>query len=440
MTRIRRVFLFVFLGYLTLLSSGNAQIDHTFENLFNEFLVNRLKLSPGMHGNHFIQAAELANQSLVPSLNSLIVSDISSFPLSSTVAGITFDFSRGAPVSTIEGLGPIFSEIGETIGEGRLNVGFGYTHLDLSRLRGLPLNQMRFTFTHVDVTPDDTLGDSSPESDDMDVFMDLHINASIYAFYATVGVTKFLDIGVAVPLLSVNLQGNARAKINSFTYGRFGRALHYFGGDTLNPVLQTTVPYDESSTGLGDVALRIKYNFAHDAGVDIAGLLDVRFPTGKKDDFLGTGKMKAKLSAIISKRFKDLRPHLNIGYELRTADFETDVIDVKAGFDQKLVSGLTFALDALGTFAVDNSKTPQLLPGSRDIYFRVNQVLPGQYIDHVDLSNVPERNNDNQVTLSTGFRYAPTESMVFFVNTLVPLNDGGLTSTITPSMGLSIYL
>ena len=436
-SRFCRILVFAGLGYLSLFCSSNAQINNTFENVFNEFLVNRLKLSPGQHGNHFIEAAKLANESLTPSLNSLIVSDISSFPLSSTVAGITFDFSRGVPVSTIEGLGPIFSEIGETIGAGKLNMGFGYTHLAFSRLRGLPLTQMRFTFTHVDVTPDDTLGDSAPESDDMDVFMDLHINASIYAFYATLGVTKSLDIGVAVPVLSVNLQGNARARINSFTYGRFGKALHYFGGDTLNPVLQTTVPYDESSTGLGDVALRIKYNFAHDAGVDFAGLLDVRFPTGKKDDFLGTGKMKARLSAIISKRFKDLRPHLNVGYEFRAADFETDIIDIKAGFDQKLLSGFTFAMDVLGTIAMDNSKTAQLLPGSRDIYFRVNQ---GQYIEHVDLSNVPERTNDNQVTLSSGFRYAPSESIVFFGNALVPLNDGGLTATITPSLGFSIYL
>ena len=45
-----------------------------------------------------------------------IGSSLSNFPLSSTVSGLTFDFSTGAPVATTASLGPIFAERAQTIG------------------------------------------------------------------------------------------------------------------------------------------------------------------------------------------------------------------------------------------------------------------------------------------------------------------------------------
>jgi hypothetical protein len=132
---------------------ARAQLNTVFSGIFNEVLETRLELSPGRHANHFVPAANNANAELVPALNSLITGDISSFPLSSTSPRIGFDFSSGRPVSVTGSLGPIMAETAEPLGKGKLVFEASYTYLDLSELRGLPTDQMQFTFTHVPVTP-----------------------------------------------------------------------------------------------------------------------------------------------------------------------------------------------------------------------------------------------------------------------------------------------
>ncbi len=103
-------------AFLVLANTAHAQLNKVFENVFNDILDDQLLRSgsPGQHGTHFLEAANLANISLSPALNSLIASNVSSFPLSSTSAGVTFDFSTGQPVSITESMGPIFSETGKT--------------------------------------------------------------------------------------------------------------------------------------------------------------------------------------------------------------------------------------------------------------------------------------------------------------------------------------
>ena len=67
-------------------------LDKLFGNIFDEVLINQLRLSPDFHSVHFIEAANQANRDLTPALNSLIANEVSSFPLSTTSPGVTFDF------------------------------------------------------------------------------------------------------------------------------------------------------------------------------------------------------------------------------------------------------------------------------------------------------------------------------------------------------------
>ncbi len=424
--------------------SLKAQLNTTFkEEIFDHFLIDEIQLSPGNHGNHFRRAAGLADSVLAPALNSLIGGNVSSFPLSSTSVGVSFDFSTGQPVSIVESLGPIFAETGRTLGKGKINAGVNYTYLNLSDFRGIKTEDMRFTFTHVDLSKDGTLGENVNESDIMDVTLGLDVNASIFAFFATMGITKNLDIGVAIPTINVSMEGDARAVINSFTLAAIDTANHHFGEDPLNPKLESTRNYKESASGIGDLTVRLKYSFAQGKGVNLAALLDVRLPTGDPDDFLGAGETNVRLMGILSKKFGDFTPHLNMGYDYRRADTDSDEFEFAAGFDQKLLSGLTFAIDILGEVDLNKDEAISLFPGSVTIVDRIKNDAGeeiGQNERHVDLSNIPERDNDNIFNAAFGLRYAPSERIILLGNILVPLNDGGLRSNVAGTVGLAISI
>jgi hypothetical protein len=429
---------------------ADAQLNTVFSDIFNEVLRTRLQLSPGKHANHFVPAANKANAELVPALNSLITGDISSFPLSTTSPRIGFDFSSGRPVAVTGSLGPILAETADPVGKGRIMVEASYTYLDLDEFRGLPTDQMQFTFTHQSVTPGEpALGENTNESDLINLVMDLHTRVSIGALTATWGVTDNFDLSVAIPVISVRLNGTAKATIDSYTFASGGSAHHYFGGDSLNPVLTTTVPYDQSATGIGDVALRFKYNLLQGSGVNAAALLDIRFPSGKVADFLGSGRPAYRVWGILSGTMGEMTPHLNIGYARKIAALQSDAIEFRAGFDNKLSSKMTFAFDLLGQIDLNSNKAIHLAPGTATIIDMIDSVrnnsssgrLPNvESVRTISLSNIPDANNDDTVSMAAGFRYAPSESVMLFANVIAPLNKRGLRASVAPTIGVSASL
>lgn len=439
---IRKFLLCSTLAFLVLANTAQAQLNKVFENVFRDILDNQLQRSgsPGEHGTHFLEAADLANSSLSPALNSLIASNVSSFPLSSTSAGVTFDFSTGQPVSITESMGPIFAETGKTLGKGKFNFGVNYNYLSFAKFRGIDTEDIRFTFTHQDVTPGEgPLGQSRNESDTIDLILDMDVKANIFAVFATFGLTNNFDIGIAIPYINLSLSGIAQATVNSFTYARSDTAFHNFGQDVRNPELQAISPYDESVSGLGDIAIKLKYSFVRGADMDMAALMDVRLPTGEDSDFLGTGKTNIRFAGIISKKIGDFTPHLNVGYDKRLAELDSDEFEFALGFDQKIVSGLTFAFDILGQVDVNSDDAIELFPGITEIVDQPESG-EGQARREIDLSNIPERDNDNVYDASFGFRYAPSANVILLGNILVPLNNGGLRSRVAPTVGLTISL
>jgi len=432
----RIVLLFVAVQTLLTANPLYAQLNKVFNNVFKEVLVNRLKLSPGVHGQHYLQAADLASNVLVPALNGLISSNVAAFPISSaTVTTLRFNMDSGRPVGSTESLGPILAETAETLGKNKINFGFSYTYLNLAKFRGLPTKDIRFAFTHQDVTNDGTLGESPNESDTIDIFPGLDVNASVLAFVATWGVTNNLDLGIAVPVINVRLSGNATAQANSFTFQNLNSANHHFGADPTHPVLQTAVPYDASATGLGDVAIRLKYNWLKSWVVDLATLLEMRLATGDEKNFLGAGKTNLKVYSILSKRLGHFTPHVNFGFDRRNADFDSDQFEFAVGFDQKIVSGINVALEVTGDYDFNKSETIQLFPGTAHI---VDRLTNGTQERALDLSNIPERTNDSTLSAAIGLRAAASERFLFLGNVLLPINDGGLRSTLTSTIGLTM--
>jgi hypothetical protein len=425
------------LGSLVFAPPLFAQLNTQFSTVFSEILDRRLRRSIGVHGEHFIEAANQATKDLTPALNALIVNNISSFPLASSTIGISFDLSTGIPVSSIENLGPIFAENARTLGRMKVTVSLNYSYLDLSRFRGASTEEMRFSFTHQNADTSVLLGDDETERDVVDIVMGMRVKAQIAALVGTIGVTEDFDVSVGIPIASVNLSGTANATIESYTFAKNGFAFHNFGDDPTNPVLETAVPYDKSATAIGDVTIRLKYALSKSSSVDFAALADVRLPTGKAADFLGSGKAGFRLAGILSKRFGRFSPHFNLGYEHRSPELQSSRIDVRAGFDQMVFSGVSVAFDFLGTLDLNSDKAIKLFPGTRTISY-TDGAGAVRLRRQVDLSNVPERSNDNQFDLSVGFRAAPSEKIIMLGNIIVPMNNGGLRASVVPTLGVML--
>lgn len=423
----------VLVALLVLPTSSAAQLNEVFEGLFNRLLTEDLSFSPnGRHGRHFFDAAAEANDRLTPALNSLIANSVTSFPLSSTVAGITYDFSAGQPVSIRESLGPIFGETGETLGRGKLNLGFNYTRMNPKTFRGLQTEDIRLAFAHQDVGGSGVLGDRLDESDVIDLVLDLGIDVQTFVMFATMGVTESLDVGVAVPVHHIRLSGSAQASIDSHTEEQTGNPDHAFPPDSR---LEQTIPYSESALGLGDLVFRFKYNFFQGPAY-LATLLDFRLVPGDQDDFMSSGRPSFKLSAIGSKRFGGFTPHLNVAYDRRPGLLDSDEFEFVVGFDQKVTTGLTFAAELLGELDLDPSEAIQL-DGTIEITdFDANDQPLGTRI--LDVSNVPTSRSDHLLSGAFGVRLAPSENVSLLGNVVVALNDGGLRADVIPTFGVTL--
>lgn len=389
------------------------------------------------HGEHFRPDNVAFSAATINAFSNFIAGNISSFPLSSTVAGLTFDFSTGVPVSTSTSLGPIFAERAQTLGKGRLNLGFNFSYLNLDKLRGVNTEDIQFTFTHQNVpaagqTEPGEFGDNDNEFDNIDLFINMDLSASILAFIATVGITNQFDIGIAVPFVNIRMKADPLAVINSFTLATSSSPNHFFveNGDTL---LSTKPdPVDNDATGIGDIAVRAKYNFLREKAVNFAALLEYRAPTGDEENFLGTGHSSFKAVLISSGSINDFNPHLNLAYNHRTGDLERDAIEAFIGFDQKVSETLTLAVDVLGEFEIGSEieelKFPEPVVAQREI----GGIL---FRQEVPVTNIPRFSNDNTINAAWGFKFHPKQSLMIIGNVFVPLNDGGLRSDWTPTFG-----
>lgn len=429
------ILLFRTLFCLFLLASmlpAHAQLNQVFDNVFNEILVNRLQLSPGQHGDHFREAAFIANEQLAPSLNTAITNNVSSFPNSNTSIGVTFSFESGAPEKIRRAIGPVFGETATTLGKKRLNLGMNTSRLAMDSFRGMDTRNLTFTFTHVDVTNDGTLGENPSESDTIDVRLGLDVDATIYAFYASYGITDRLDVSVSVPYIDIALDGTAVAEVSSFTLANLGMANHHFGDNPQRPVLQTEVPYKDSAAGLGDVSLRAKYNAFTTDRFQLGFFFDYRFDNGDETNFLGTGANEFRLAQVLSGGSDQYQYLINLAFEKRPGEQDSDEIELLVGFNNEVGNGFAWAIELIADYDINDLEAIELLEGSVEIVDRSGDAL---YPRQVDLSNIPERNDDSSINASLGLRWAPTDKLIFVGNLLIPVNDAGLRSNVVATAG-----
>jgi len=429
------------IALLALLVSAPAvhasSLKQQIENIFSNVLDIEIAGSPGEHGMHFSPNNVASSQATIDALVNSISASISNFSFSSTAAGVTYDLSTGVPVRSTTSLGPIFSERAQTLGKNRINVGWNFSFLNHSSLRGIDTQDFRFTFVHQDVGAPG-LGDSDNELDTIDLQMNLDINSTVAVFFTSYGVTDHIDLGFALPIINTELSADPISTINSFTFLANDSANHYFGGTQRDPILVSIQdPIKDDAVGIGDLLLRAKYHFYDHKDLHIAGMADVRLPTGSEEDFQGSGSAAYRLLLIASGTRGDFGPHANVGYNFRTSDLLRDVIELAAGFDQKVTDALTFAGDFLGRWEVGSEIASLRFPETAIISRPAGD---GEWSRVVELTNLKNQSRDDIYDVSAGFRFAPKASVMLVGNVIVPLNRDGLRSDIVPTIGVEFTL
>jgi hypothetical protein len=417
---------------MVLINSAFSQtLKQQINTMFDEILL--LEISPGEHKGHFLPANVATSQAIISSFTNFIGSSISAFPLSSSTAGVTFDFSSGRPVPTSTSFGPIFSERAQTLGQGRINMGMNFTSINFKKIRGVDLETMRLTFTHEDVG-EPGLGDSPNEFDLLNFYMNMDISASVFAIYFTYGITDRLDISAAVPFINVSLKTDPIAQMESYTWVSNDSANHYFAGTRTEPVLtKRPDPIDDDATGVGDIAIRAKYNFVRDKAIDFGLMLEYRMATGDAENFLGAGFSSLRTVLIGSKIFENFAPHLNLAYWKKFSDMYRDDFEFIIGYDQKITEWFTFVIDVLGRIQLGEQPENQKFPENVFINWTVGSTA---YSKEVSLSNIPDYSQDNTIDAAFGAKFKLKESFLVLANVFVPLNDGGLRGNVVPTLGM----
>ncbi len=377
------------------------------------------------HGMHFIPASDTITSTIISFLSNSIVLSVSNTPVSSASGGTTFQFQGGVPVRTSTSAGPVFAERAQTLGRGRWFLGVGFTAMDFTRLRGVPLNHITLTLPHQDVqppnTPPEVLGDQAFENDVIDVDIDMNVSLIVASFSATYGLVDGLDIGVTVPFVQTAVSGHSTAQI--LLVG--GDTLHRFAGTGTNPVLTSGSSVNGSATGIGDVEGRLKINIAQTDRIGVALLGTARFPTGDDANLLGSGRFSGRALGVVSARFGAFNPHLNVGYTVRDAFGQNNSVEANAGFDQLVAPWATMAFDLLSSWEVG---TPEV------------QVPPPVHyqapvVRSLVVTDIP-RGRDNALNMAIGFKFATKKGIQIVTDALFPLRDAGLQPALMWTVGM----
>ena len=332
-------------------------------------------------------------------LNDQITSQIGVLPFSSALSGFTFAFdpSLGTFLRTTETLGPLFAERAPTLGAGKLNLQFSYTFFTYDTFAGKSLSHFPVTARH----DSDVIGFPDTreqfEFDTVRIDIDLKLRVQIFAFAATYGITDRLDIGILVPITSVDMDVKSHARVMVSPENTLFPNVHTFVGGPESP--------DDAAHGfafgLGDIVLRAKYSLLKGELIDVSGAFLTKLATGKHQDFLGTGATTLRPFLVLSRTLFDvLTPHLNIGYEFNLKRGHQSALEYVLGVDVGTATW-TVAGEILGSYE----------PAGDGI-------------------------GDNILNGSLGVKWNPWKQLLVLANAQVPLNRNvGLRSNLILTFG-----
>lgn len=321
--------------------------------------------------------------------------EVATLPLGSSSGAFTYRFNPalGTSERASTNFGAFFVERAVTAGRGRASFGLSVRYNRFERLDGTRLRDGSL------VTTANQFADE-PRAFDQESLR-LRLDTAIATGFLGVGLTDWLDVSVAVPVVSLRLEGE---RFDSFR-----------GQDTLQASATAEV------TGLADIALRTKVRLGghHGSGVSLGG--EVRLPTGRRDDLLGAGRATYRGLVIASLEGQAAALAVNAGY---SAGGISDQIDYGVNLALSPAARLTISAEAFGRRIEAGGR---LAPLS----------LPHPTISGVHTTRLAQEDGRLLTGAAVlGVKWNVAGAWLLGANVLAPLGSRGLQADYSPSVAL----
>jgi len=404
-------------------------------------------------------------------LNSAIARQSAILPLASPSSGITFSWDAAAKtfVGSTDSYGPILGERADTIGKYKVSLGFSYQYFDFSNLDGVSLKNLPSVYFQSDETNTAT-GDHCSLSGDSTgscgyirdvVTTSNRVDLKVHQFttFVTFGLTNRIDVSAAIPIESVHMAVYSNATIVNNIDASGNVFAHTFpfrtGCGSLNvpvsPCSNQQFSSASTSSGIGDITLRVKGTAWKGEKSGLALGADFRIPTGDSLNFLGSGAVGVRPFIVWSYRAR-VSPHALVGFEV---DGSSQIAgDVTTGVKDKLPGSLSYVIGAdtwitkrvtaafdlvgqdvfqAGRVSVKNVPEPAACLDSS------GQCDPGQGFATPTNAPIvtPFVASYNSLFASVGAKFRPTSNLLILGNVLFKLNNGGLGLKAVPMIGVA---
>jgi hypothetical protein len=365
-------------------------------------------------------------QSNFDKFTTAIVGQLVTVPLPSPASGFTYELDPDTGVfkRSTESFGPILAERAETVGSGRVSVGFAFQRFNFQSVEGLDLNHVPAVFTH------DNAQLLGGRQDVITTVNSIEASVAQYTTYLTIGITDRFDVSAAMKLVSNDLKVRSEATIQRL--GTTNELTHFFrqsdGGIGNTRVFWAI----GQASGLGDTTVRLKANLDRRKAGAIAAGLDVRLPTGDQMNLLGTGTAGLAPFVILSSTVQRVSPHLNASYQWNgrsilagnpatgeSAGFP-DQVTYSVGADVAVNPRVTLALDGLGRYYINAERLSQ-------------QTFQALDAAHTPFPNIGfGRESFNAVSGSIGLKVNVASRLLLDGNLLFALDDHGVRDRVVP--------
>jgi hypothetical protein len=322
-----------------------------------------------------------------------LTQELATLPVSSSSGGFTYrlDNSLGTVIRSSDSFGPFYTERSLTAGQNRASFGIGYQSTMYETIDGRDLRDGTLVSTAAILR-----GDTEP----FDVeTVSLRIRTDAMTLTGNYGITDRLDLGVAIPFLRLNLQGE-----------RFDT----YRGQSF---LQATGA--ASASGLGDVVARVKYNVYREGASGVSVGAETRFPTGDETNLLGAGELS-------------FAPRVIGSVEGDRVGFHGDVSYVLHGISKALGYGAALTVAAAPRFTVVGELFGRRVEGLGRLQSTTAPHPRLIGVDTVRLTGVEE--TTDRIVLVGGFKWNVSGTWLINANVMRPVTDVGLNASWVPTV------
>jgi hypothetical protein len=336
-------------------------------------------------------AADAARDAIAKSL----LLDLTSVPLATASSGFLYRLNPelGTVERATESFGGFFVERALTPGNGHTSFGVSTSTTSFDRFDGRDLTNGQL------VTIANQFRDEAAPFDTESLI--LHVRSSMMTFFGSVGIGSRVEVGAAVPLVQLTLDG---------------QRLNNYRGTTL---IQATG--NATASGLADIAVRSKVNLVAKRGGGVAVAGEVRLPTGDASNLLGAGKTSLRIMGIGSLEHGPLAVHGNAAV---------------------IRGGISSEYDFGG--AVSVAVAPRLTVSGETLIRKVTELhdlelvaAPHPILRDVDTYRLaPSLGSETLAGVIAGVKWNVTHTLVIGGHLNWPMADRGLTAPVTPTLAL----